>query len=351
MEIEVFDFQAIRHAKLQCEGFTVITGPSNVGKTALVRAIHGAIFGKSGDYYVRDGENACKVRIVDPDTKVVWQRVKKKKLKQITALNVNGQIHTRLGRDHAELTEPAGFVQLPTKQGPLQPQFHLQHQPIYLIDGTDTTVAEVFKLLGRADVVTDAQKAVQRDQSQTKSKRKVREDDLVVARAKFEKYDTVPKLRKDFDFLQRDATKTLARTGELKNLLENVRTVRNYHQSKVPDLPDLNPSYFYVLFECQRRLARLKQLSKGKVLPKIDDLEVGYYKIVDNNATLNRLRLIKTHLESNSRDRTRMAEITGEMQTVEVRLQAAWREMARCPTCHQVIEGDYETHYHDVSTN
>ena len=38
-EIEIENFQAIRKLKLKVEGFTVLTGKTNIGKSSVVRAV------------------------------------------------------------------------------------------------------------------------------------------------------------------------------------------------------------------------------------------------------------------------------------------------------------------------
>ena len=55
IELEVRDFQSIKQAKLTFEGFAVIVGPSNYGKTALFRALRTAIKGSSGNSFIRHG--------------------------------------------------------------------------------------------------------------------------------------------------------------------------------------------------------------------------------------------------------------------------------------------------------
>jgi predicted ATP-dependent endonuclease of OLD family len=55
IEIEVNDFQSISHTAVTIDKFSVIVGRSNIGKSALVRAIQCALTGAVGTDFVRHG--------------------------------------------------------------------------------------------------------------------------------------------------------------------------------------------------------------------------------------------------------------------------------------------------------
>jgi exonuclease SbcC len=59
--LEIENYQSIRKASLELEGFTVITGPTGSGKTALLRAVRLLAFNARGDSYVSRGQKSCKV--------------------------------------------------------------------------------------------------------------------------------------------------------------------------------------------------------------------------------------------------------------------------------------------------
>lgn len=180
MKIGVSCFQSLERVSLEFEGFTVITGDSNLGKSALIRAASAPVFGIPGDYYVRGGRPSCSVGIrFDPTLALKWMKVPagSKAPGKETTLDINGVQHTKMGRDQFSLTEPLGFVSIPTSAGELRPQFAFQFDKAFLLDVSDTTVAEVFKALGRGDIVANARDAARRDSAKTKSDLKVRESD------------------------------------------------------------------------------------------------------------------------------------------------------------------------------
>lgn len=109
---------------LLIRGFTVLTGKSNLGKSAVIRALTGALFGAPGDYYIRDNQKQSGVGLGFKDLKLKWLKVRTGAavLGRETSLELNGKKHTKLGRDHAALTEPFGFKKIKTQYTEICPQ-------------------------------------------------------------------------------------------------------------------------------------------------------------------------------------------------------------------------------------
>ena len=63
-EVEVRNFQSVEHAVFRIEGFTALVGRSNIGKSALVRAVKAALTGATGTDFVRHG-GLCARRLKD----------------------------------------------------------------------------------------------------------------------------------------------------------------------------------------------------------------------------------------------------------------------------------------------
>lgn len=59
--VEVSGFQSLRRVKVELGRFTVITGPTGSGKSALIRAIQLLAFNARGSSYVTRGEPGCSV--------------------------------------------------------------------------------------------------------------------------------------------------------------------------------------------------------------------------------------------------------------------------------------------------
>src|SRR5262245_46373161 len=55
VRVQVENFQSIALADVRLDGLTVLVWPSDRGKSALVRAIEGALFNMPGEFFVRTG--------------------------------------------------------------------------------------------------------------------------------------------------------------------------------------------------------------------------------------------------------------------------------------------------------
>ncbi len=77
------NFQSHKHSVIEFNSqLNIIVGPSDSGKTAILRGIKWALFNEpSGDYFIREGENECSVVVIFNDgTKIKRYRSKSKNI-------------------------------------------------------------------------------------------------------------------------------------------------------------------------------------------------------------------------------------------------------------------------------
>ena len=138
MKVTVKNFQSIKEAELEVNGFTVITGANNSGKTALMRAIKGAFQNTKGTAFVRHGEDRCRVEIEFEDGSFAWEKGKGKPAYEIDGKVVNP------GKTIPDEVSALGVR--PIKAGPagdvwpqIAPQFTGQ---VFLVDKHGSALAE-----------------------------------------------------------------------------------------------------------------------------------------------------------------------------------------------------------------
>jgi hypothetical protein len=233
-----------------------------------------------GDYFIRRGSPLAAVGVKFDDTLTIkWQKVAsgKKAPGRETTLDINGVEHTKLGRDHFQLVEPLGFLSIETGGGTFRPQIAGQFDKAFLLDVNDTVVAEVFRVLGRGDVVTNARASAKKDLGRTKDELKVRSEDLDAAKRVVSSKIWVRSLAQNVSSTSDELRvlesieKTLANVKglidekvpdvvpdapscpDLNALLKLLEDISSYQEITVPEVPERVPPKIYELLQETRR--------------------------------------------------------------------------------------------------
>lgn len=94
--VAIKHFQSIKELTLEFGNFTVLTGPSNSGKSAVFRAISHLVFNHRGRGFQPPGHSTTIVAMIVDGHKVVWRRATSPKY------FLDGQVFDKLGGDVPE---------------------------------------------------------------------------------------------------------------------------------------------------------------------------------------------------------------------------------------------------------
>lgn len=185
--VHVKNFQSIEDAEVEVSGLTVITGPNNSGKTALVRSIFGVFTNPRGCKYVRNGKTHSSVTLEFEDGKAVtWEKGEK----------VNRYIFNKgkpLEKVGAGVPEEIGqFGIQPMSIGGVDtwPQFaHQFTGQVFLLDKPGSVLAEAIADVDRVGVLNEALRVTQSDQRSVVAECKVRQSDVVKLEAEEKSFD------------------------------------------------------------------------------------------------------------------------------------------------------------------
>lgn len=201
ISVEVKNFQSIEHLTFQVNGFTALVGPSNIGKSALVRAVRSALTNAPVDATIRHesgcarvvrGAKTCKclcsVRIKGDNLDFLWE-----KGDSITKYVVNGLTYSNPGREKGSLDFliAAGLSPIKIGDNPSHLQIAEQFSPIFLLNQSGPSIAESISDVARLDRVVAASKLVEKDLRQTNSTLKTRKGDVDKAKDKLKTYDNL----------------------------------------------------------------------------------------------------------------------------------------------------------------
>ena len=109
LKVNLENFQSISKADLEfVQGINIIVGQSNSGKSAILRAIKGAVLNPNGSQrYIKNGEKQFKVNVEYEGNNIGWTREGNKSPKYI----INGEEYLKVGSSNLQDVCPkSGFV-------------------------------------------------------------------------------------------------------------------------------------------------------------------------------------------------------------------------------------------------
>ena len=255
VRIEIRDFQSIAHEVVEVDGFSALVGRSNIGKSAVVRAIKAALTGAPADSYVRHGVDCprgtkgaksckcfCSVHIVADGFDLLWE-----KGDTINRYVHNTVEHTVVGRGTPDfLADGFGLVKIGDDKELLQvsDQFH----PIFILDKSGTVVADVLSDVAKLDEINVASRLAEKDRKEAAGTRKVRQKDVLELQTAVSLYDGFDdalirvKSVEEIDVL----TEAVAqRLGELEGFVESaygmVLRIKNLEKIGSVEVPEMEP--------------------------------------------------------------------------------------------------------------
>lgn len=268
--IELINFMSHEHTVFEpSDGLTVLIGPNNCGKSAVVSALQVLCSNPTSKYVLRHGTKECKI-IVETDTgdRIIWSRKKSGSPKY----EINGQPFDRLNRKVPE--ELHKILRLPTVQADKETydvHFGEQRSPIFLLGDKEKAAAQFF---------ASSSDAIHLVEMQTLHKNKVRKSNHEVERLKEERAaleaeieiltplekirEAAKKCQALYEELQEQTAKTKQLESDVKQLgaslvMNAVLEARSKLLTVVPNPPKIAPTAGMKSILLQLRSLKQKQ--------------------------------------------------------------------------------------------
>jgi len=169
VRIRVVNCQSIRDAYIVVDGFTVITGPNNSGKTAFMRAVRAAFINGNVGALVRNGADDLVVAMDFGNGHSLG--FKKGKTKPTYKINGSGPLYpgSKVPDELAELGVVPILTSGSSKDNKLWPQIATQFPggqfsgPVFLLDKSGSIFAEVVADVERVGKLSKALKLCEKD--------------------------------------------------------------------------------------------------------------------------------------------------------------------------------------------
>ncbi len=300
MKLKVENFQSIKSAEIEVNGLTVITGENSIGKSALARAFNGVFTNLRGDAHVRNGEKHSTVSVVfDDGNEVTWEKGKKK-----NRYVVNGKEIDKVGTGVPDEVKALGVTSVKVDGKDVYPQIAKQFQNIFLIDLPPSALSSALSDVELIHQLEEASAKARSEIRDTKSRLKVKREDLNTAQNNLAMYEDFDPLKLE-EYEQAEQAKETAITalskaeslvqkkekvGKAYEVLEEVLTV---------SLPTLDLSEFDNLNQLISLNKRRKALTKAvEALGEIETCEVSKAPEFPNVGELERIQTKRNKLES-----------------------------------------------------
>ena len=250
--IRLVNFMSHVHTVIEpADGLTVLVGPNNCGKSAVVTALQILCHNENSTYVTRHNERECSVKIETDDGHVIeWRR------RNSPSYTVDGVPFDRLGRSGSP-DELHDVLRLPKVSAEGNQEFDVhfgeQKSPVFLLDKPGSHAAQFFASSSDAALLVEMQKRHQQksaDARKERTKLDVRFSQLATELANFAAIDAIePNL------------------AEIEEQYENLQKSTALIQSLSHDLDQLQK----VTAELEHRHSQSMALAKVTAPPAITD--------------------------------------------------------------------------------
>jgi len=225
MKVVIKNFQSIKYLELEIpeKKFTCIVGPSNIGKSAIRRALGCLFYNKSDGKWIRNGDDSCEVEVLmDDKTHIIWSRTRNGEAKY----TINGENFTKLGTSTPQSLIDKGFFELVANKEKYSVQIAPQVNNIFLLNQTGGKVTEVFSNLGNLTKIINSNRQCLSDLKNNKSALSFRRQDLATVKEKIKRYNGVDEQRNIINSLKEKFL-------EIKNIKEKLAVIVNLNESYI----------------------------------------------------------------------------------------------------------------------
>jgi len=314
--IKVTNFQSVEKADLELGAFTVIVGPSNSGKSAILRALRAVTRNTLAPSAVRAGKTSFTASVEIDGTEVVIERGKSLSTYRIIDPAGNEENFTKAGTSVPEDVQKA--LSMPAPDGP-DLIFSFQIDPPFLLSNTGSVAAKTLGDLTNVSKLHEASREANRRRLESSKLEKIRTEDAIgCATAMQERFGDLPAHNaaiKDARALLEEVKDRAKRRDSLAKALEALEVIEAAERdlkARLDTLPE--PADIEALSERAGELL-------GKRHTLLDALDL-LSKIAAAEDTLAReMEAAETEEETCDREYHEALVLAGE-----------------CPTCGQKVE-------------
>jgi len=383
VRIRITNFQSIDDLEIEVHGFTCITGPSNIGKSAIIRATSSAILNNPVVGMVRKGESFCTVTITSEGWGFRWEKNDKGVNRVFIPPNKQTPLD-KIGQVQVPDIAKMGFSSIEVGDDEIQPWLAPQFQakgcgPLFLLDQSGPRVTDFLSEVSRLTVLQDAIVAAARGKRSATDQAKIKNEEAAALKTKLARIGTLDSLEKlgkelaeqnasidEYEHKIQIGEALVLRREEAERVIgtlekiDGLRIPRDHCGELVQKVRDLY-TFCYQLEACATRIREIRDVGKVKVpdskalkadVERVQSLAGFGVKISSLQASVNLLdqpikvpsliKEVKELTQLNALNQTSQT-LYGEITDLEAQLAKINKELATvddeisaiptCPTC------------------
>ncbi|CAB4148314.1 hypothetical protein UFOVP967_74 [uncultured Caudovirales phage] len=183
--IVIENFQSLSSLSLDLGRFTVIVGESDLGKSAIFRAVHTLASNTPGTDYISFGSSTCQISLILEDGSSVSREKESSSSYTLKVPNTSSKKFDKTGVDvPAEVESILGMKPIKFGADSISPNFHRQFDAPFLVSETSSFRARVLGSLSGIDILYRAIAESKRCEQNITKTAKIRKEDLDSFKAK-----------------------------------------------------------------------------------------------------------------------------------------------------------------------
>jgi hypothetical protein len=151
IDVTIKDFQSIKELNIEIKGFSVITGKSNIGKSAIIRSIYSSLVNGPVGGLVNKDSTFTSVTMTSKEWGFKWE-----KGGGINRYTIGFDKYDKVGAGQFELIRNIGFGSVRLGDREVYPWYASQFKPLFLLDETGPSLSDFISDVSRLNVLQEA---------------------------------------------------------------------------------------------------------------------------------------------------------------------------------------------------
>ena len=207
MKLIISNFQSIKQVSLDMNGFVALTGNSDIGKSAVVRAVKFVFDNDYNKTYMRHGTKKMEITV---------DNIHRVKSASINSYEVNGRKYDKVGMGIPDVMAERGYAPFVYNGGSDNTLVVPQYKPLFLVNETEYVQTKMFQSLFGTDLYEEAIRLINKD---------------ILATNREISYDENRKSDLNLDIST--ISSKLTKLTDIQKLVHNIHNLREYKEQTI----------------------------------------------------------------------------------------------------------------------